>query len=410
MKLILKLAWRSIWRNWRRSLITILAVFFATLLSIAMRGMQIGIYEVNIKNAVEMFSGYLQVQRNGFQDNQTLSRSFKDSDEIKNALKANDHVTGFSPRIYANGLIGRNKGNSFGAAIFGVDPVQELRVSKLHEKIKDGKFLNKDSIYQVVVGYKLLKNLDLEIGDEVVILSSGFDGSTGNYKYRIVGTSRFGNTEMDAMSIFMRLDAAKELLTMNDRYSVYTVSIDDMKNLQETQNELKSAIKDTSLTVLNWEEIMPSLKQSIEFDNVSGIVYLGFLVIIVAFGILNTVVMSITERFREFGVMLALGTKNIKLTIIVFFETIFMTLIGVLAGNIVGYILNYCMMKNPIDLSGDMAEMYEQFGFLPQLHSTVAPEIFISTSISIFVIALLVYIYPAYRLSKLEALKGIRYT
>ncbi len=410
MILLLKLAWRSLWRNSRRSVIAILAVFFATFLTIAMRGLQLGTYEHNIISSIEMFTGYLQVQNREFRDNESLSNSIVLTDSLKQALERTEGIMAFAPRIYTGGLIGRDKGNSQGCSIFGIDPVQEKKVSKIAERVKEGRFLNKDSVYNVVVGYKVLDNIGAKIGDEVVVLSSGYDGSMGNLKFRIVGTSKTGSPEMDGMMVMMHIEAAREMLAMEGRASVLAVKIAGIEQLNSIKSSLRQSVKDSSLAVLDWEELMPEMKQSIDMDNISGIISLGMLIIIVAFGILNTVLMSVTERFREFGIMLALGVKNSYLAVVVFLETMILTFIGLIAGNLFGWIINFYFIKNPVYFSGEFAKMYEEFGFLPAMFSSLDPSIFVSTTLVILIIAVLVFIFPAYRLSKLEALKGIRYT
>ncbi|MCK5740729.1 MAG: FtsX-like permease family protein, partial [Chlorobi bacterium] len=152
------------------------------------------------------------------------------------------------------------------------------------------------------------------------------------------------------------------------------------------------------------------LKQMIDMDDAGGIIMLLILMIIMAFGILNTILMSVTERFKEFGIMLAIGTKKGKLVSIVVFETIFIVLLGLLVGNILAWIANYILYLNPITFTGEIAKMYEDYGFLPILTTTMNPVIFIYTSLSVIVMSALALIYPAFRVLKLEALKGIRYT
>ncbi len=415
MKLILKLAWRNIWRNKRRAIITMLAVMFAVLLTVFMRGMQLGTYAENIKLSVEVLTGYLQVQVDGYLDNPSLRKTFNYDESIKTILKGNPKIKAFAPRIQADGLIGNSK-SSFGAEIFAIDPDVEKSVSKIQTKLKSGKFISNEKPNDIVIGTKLLQNLGAKIGDELVILSSGYDGSTGNMKFRISGTISMGQPDFDRMAVFMNLKTAKELLSMGDRVSSVALNLYNLKDIDEVKSYVNESLKKIKLSnnkhliALDWGELMPEMKQSIEFDNAGGIVYLAILLIIVAFGILNTLTMSITERFKEFGVMIALGTQQIKLVIIVFFETIFISLIGTLAGMIVGFLANYYVMLNPIKFGGEYAKMYKEIGWEPAMYSTVQPDIFINTAISIFLIVLVVYTIPAFKLRKLEALKGIRYT
>ena len=192
MKLLLKLAWRNIWRNKRRSILTILAVIFAAFLTIGQRGIQIGTYDLNIRTAVEIFTGYLQIQKKGFQKNPSLNASFIFDKNLKNILIDNKKITGYSPRVYADGLVSF-KENSTGTVIFGLNPVLEKTTSNIESKVNAGTFFNSDSSNKVVIGYKLLDNLKANIGDTIVVLSQGFDGTLGNLKFIISGTVKTGS-------------------------------------------------------------------------------------------------------------------------------------------------------------------------------------------------------------------------
>ncbi len=409
MSLLIRLAWRNLWRNKRRSIITILAVAFAAMLSIAMRGIQLGTYEVNIRTAVNMFPSYLQIQRIGFQDNPSLQRSFSYDETLVHLIEAQPAVTGHAARLYAQGLVSF-KDNSLGAAIVGIDPKRERRVSELLNRIYAGEFLRSDTTNNIVVGYKLLQNLKSSVGDTVVILTQGFYGSLGNMLFRVSGTVKTGAQEIDASVVFMGLSKAQELVDMGNRISVIAISLRDLDDVTPTKFNLNRGLSNPKLTTLSWEEVMPELKQAIEFDNISGIIFLGILIIIVAFGILNTVLMSVTERFREFGILLSVGMPQVKLVTIVFVEMIFIAVIGSLLGNILAAGINYYIVQNPILLGGDYGALYEEYGFLPRIESTMEPTMFLNVTLSILFIAFASFLYPAYRLWRLEPLKGIRHT
>ena len=224
-----------------------------------------------------------------------------------------------------------------------------------------------------------------------------------------------GSSEFDAMSLFITLDASKELMAMGNRIASIAVSLESIEMLPEVKKDLTSYLAEhkidgKELTVLDWSELMPEMTQSIELDNISGILFLAILIVVVAFGILNTLTMSITERFKEFGIMLAIGTKQSVLLRIVFFETLILTFVGLLIGSLVGFALNYYIFLNPIPMGGEMAELTREFGFEPKIWSSIDSIIFINNALIILVTAMVAFIYPAWKVMKLEALKGIRYT
>ncbi len=407
--MLAKLSWRNIWRNKRRSILTLFAIVFATMVSVAMRGFQKGTYAVNIKYAARLFSGYLQIQKNGFQENPSLRKSFYVTNSLKKILNSTPELLGYAPRITGNGLISF-KNSSQGAFIIGVSPKDEKNTSTFMKRIKEGKFFKSKNSYDIVVGFKLLKNLKAKIGDTVVVLAQGFDGSMGNLKFKIIGTARFGNPQLDGMAVFMGRDAADELLAMYGRVTMIAINLKSLNDIPDAKEYLAQNLPDKSLKVLDWSEVMPDMKQSIELDNIGGILDLAILIIIVAFGILNTVLMSVTERFKEFGISLSIGMPNEKLVLIVLIETGFLALLGILIGDILAYGVNYYFMVNPIHFGAEMKKLYEIYGFLPVMQSTLKFSIFFNSSLIILIASVIAAIYPAYKVYKLEPLKGIRYT
>ncbi|MCZ6775820.1 MAG: ABC transporter permease, partial [Ignavibacteria bacterium] len=201
---MLKLAWRNLWRNRRRTIITILAVSFATLFSIAMRGIQLGTYEDNISFALKLFSGFIQIQAPGFQDNPSLHKTFLFDGPLRSKISSLSEVVGYAPRVYADGLASFRE-NSLGAAIFGVVPLREKTVTDLHTRIQVGRFFSTDTSSEVVLGYKLLKNLKAKLNDEIVILAQGYDGTLGNQRFKIVGTLKTGSADLDGIAVLMGL-------------------------------------------------------------------------------------------------------------------------------------------------------------------------------------------------------------
>jgi len=197
---------------------------------------------------------------------------------------------------------------------------------------------------------------------------------------------------------------------MGNNINMIAIKAKNINNLGEIENKLSTKITDNNLTVLPWNKVNPELQQAIQLDNVSGILFLGILIVIVAFGILNTVLMSVTERFREFGVILSIGMPQRKLTYVVYLETIFLAIIGLVFGNILGYFINYFLILHPIVFGGEIKKLYELYHFLPELRSSLQVSIFTNVSLSIIGISILSCLYPAYKVYKLEPLKGIRQT
>ncbi len=413
--LLIRLAWRSLWRNWRRSIIAMAAVIFAIALSIIQRGMQYGTYAETISTAVRASTGYLQIQKEGYNKSPTLEKSFVMTPAIEKAIEDSHSIDGSSPRIETEALLSYHD-QSLGAMIMGVAPKTEGEVTDFPSKVVQGRFLSVDSsaaesnVAQIVVGDKLLQNLGAQVGDSVVVLAQGFDGMLGNMFARIVGTFRTGSTEFDRMGVFMNIHSLQDFLNMGNRINAIAISVRDPNDIQRLSEKLSRTLKTRGLVALPWQDLLPQLKQMIELDDSSGVLYIIILLFVVGFGILNTVLMSITERFREYGVMLSLGMSQEKLVLAVALEVFFMLVIGFIVGNGIGVAVNYYWVHHPIVIGGDMAKLYQEYGFAPVFVSSLSFKVFLDSTLTILGISVVAAVYPLWRVLRLEPLKGIRYT
>ena len=409
MNLLFRIAWRNIIRNKRRSLLTLAAIIFAAVTGIAMRGIQLGTYALNIKSAVELFSGYIQIQKKGYLDNPKLDAVFVPDNNIIYAIKNTAGISGYTERINAEGLISCGE-IARGVVILGIEPSKEKDVTTFTKNIKEGKFFDNDSSNEIVLGEQLMKNLRAEPGDTIVLLAQDFYGVLDNRKFVISGAVTFGMREAESSIVFMGLSTAQSFLSMDDKINLIVLKAADIYSLNKVKKNLAGKINKDNLDILLWDKINPEIHSAIQLDNISGILFLGILIVIVAFGILNTVLMSVTERFREFGVVLSIGMPQLKLVGLVFIETFIISIIGIILGNIIGYGVNNYFIAHPVIFGGELKQLYEIYHFLPEMRSSLEPSIFYNISLSIFFISVLSSIYPAYKVYKLEPLKGIRHT
>jgi putative ABC transport system permease protein len=412
MHLLATLGWRNLWRNRRRSLLTISAIAFSTFLTVVFRGIAIGTWDNNVRQTVEMMSGYLQIQKTGYQESPSLQKSIPYPGRIAEVIGAVPEVTAASPRIMADGLMSFRR-NAAGAAIFGIDPASERRVSRFHDRVRKGRMIAEGSLDEVVVAATLLENLKAAIGDTVVLLSQGYDGVLGNQRFRIVGVLKMGNPDFDAVMVLMDIRAAQQLLAMEGRANAVAITVMGLENVEPVREKLVASLVargDTNVSVLSWDEVIPELKQAMEFDIVNDNIFFGIIIIVVAFGILNTVLMSVTERFREFGVSMAMGMRANVLVRLVMLETMFLTFVGAVIGAIPGYIISIVLAFHPITFGGQLATFYEDYGFLPQVLGTTSIAVPLDVLLVILGIGFLACLYPARRVAKLEPLGGIRYT
>ena len=415
MKLLVNIAWRSLWRNHRRSILVIAAITFAASLTMVKMNVDNGTIMEAIEDAARLSTGFIQIQKPGYVDNPTLQKSFTFSPALRNMISKNLLITGSSPRIQADGLLSY-KEHSIGTMILGISPASEKTITDFQNKVSAGHFLSSDTTKyagapEIVVGYRLLQNLKAKVGDSVVVLCQGFDGVLSNMFAMIVGTFRTGSDEFDRMGAFMNLTDLQPFLSMDGRVNVIAISVGKMQDVPEVSAKLNSILKPTGLVAVPWQTLMPQMEQTYEFKQSGDIVFMMILLVVVGFGILNAVLMSVTERFREYGVNLALGMRQEKLAVTVAIETFFMIMIGIFVGNLAGVGISYYLSIHPILVGGNLAKIYEQYGFnVPTITSYVSLRTSIIASSAILVISFASTFYPLWRVLRLEPLKGIRYT
>jgi len=413
--MLFRIAWRSLRRNRRRTLLVVAAIAFAGSLTITKMSVDYGTLSEGISEAARLSTGFIQIQKPGYIDNPSLEKNFSLSPAITHAIDRIPGVSGSSPRVQADGLLS-HKEHSIGAMVMGVSPKTEGEITDFALKVSTGRFLSADSsahdsMPEIVVGYRLLKNLKASVGDSVVLLCQGYDGVLSNMFVRIIGAFMTGSDEFDRMGAFMNIKELQSFLSMDGRVNAVAISVRNIEDVPEVTRQLESSLKPLGLVAVPWQTLMPQMKQTLEFKQSGDLVFMGILLLVVGFGILNAVLMSITERFREYGVVLALGMRPGKLAATVAIESLLMLIIGLVLGDLAGFGASYYFHVHPIVVGGNLADLYRQYGFnVPIITSSMTSGIFVLASICILSISFISTLYPLWRVLRLEPLKGIRYT
>jgi ABC-type lipoprotein release transport system permease subunit len=380
-------------------------VFFAVLLALVMRSMQEGSYDYMIDASVSMYTGYIQVHKDEYWDKRSIDKSMEVSDEVVKELQAIENVTLITPRLESFSLISYGNATKV-ASIIGIDPEQENSMTRLKEKLIKGKYLTKKS-NGLLLSEGLTELLKVDVGDSVVIYGQGYHGVTAADRVPIEGIVKFKLPDLNKMMVYLSMNYAQWLYSAPDRITTLSIMINHIDNQQIVYNKVTEMF-DEQYEVMSWAEMMPELVQSIEIDNAGGIIMLGILYVIIGFGIFGTVMMMTAERTKEFGILISIGMKKGRLAFISFLESLFLTFIGVAAGVIVSIPLLYYFFKNPIELTGEMAEMILSYGLEPILPFRFAPNIFIDQFLTVFVIALISISYPLLFIRRLKPVEAMR--
>jgi ABC-type lipoprotein release transport system permease subunit len=409
-----KIAWRNIWRNPRRTILTILAIVFACVLLIFMLSFQFGSYETMINASVKIHTGHLQIQARDYQDNQEIRYVISNPQPVRQVLNELPEVLAHTPRARAFALVS-SRDRSYGVMVEGIDPVAEARVSTLKSIIRQGHYLDSgspsDGLYHALIGHLLARNLKVGIGDELTVLGQGRDGSIAATVLRVRGIYNSGMDAFDRSAIQIRLDAFQEVFAMGPAVHEIVVVGRHLTDVADIKAALVRSINgiesDRPLTVLDWVALMPGLKQAISMDLVSGAIFYLILIMVVAFSILNTFLMAILERTYEFGVMMAMGAKPGRLTRLVLMESVGMTLVGVVTGVLLGCLVTSYFMHHGINLSGS-SEILRQFGIPGRLFPRLTLISITAGPLAVFMITLLAALYPALKIKRLQPVEAIR--
>jgi len=410
MSIDIKMAWRNIWRNPRRTILTISAVAFASTLLVFMLSFQLGSYGTMINASVRIHTGHLQVQAKGYQDTKNVRLVVPDPVSIGGILDEVPEVDDYTFRANAFSLAS-SKDRTYGIMVIGIDPMKEARVSTLKKLVRQGDFLSEGDTNQALVGELLAKNLQVGLGDELTILGQGRDGSIAATVVRVKGIYKSGMDEFDRSSIHIPLKIFQDVYSMGGAvHEVVAIglSLKDVSVMKKaTQVALRKLDQKHPLVALDWDEIMPGLLQAIKMDLVSGIIFWFILIVVVAFSILNTFLMAIFERTREFGVLMAIGTAPRRLTKLLLIESTVITIIGIGIGIIAGCLLTWYFQVHGLDLGGT-SELMSQYGISGRMY----PQLSLITALSgpgaVLIITFLAALYPAFKVRRLHPVEAMR--
>jgi ABC-type lipoprotein release transport system permease subunit len=397
------MAWRNIWRNPRRTLLTVGAITFASVLLVFMLSFQFGSYETMINTAVKISTGHLQVQAEKYQEKKSIRWVIPQPQAVAKVVDQIPQVAAYTFRAQAFALVS-SEDRTYGVVVTGIDPQKEASVSRLKKLVRDGTFLAAGDNHQAVVGKLLAKNLRVTIGDELTLLGQGRDGSIAATVVQLKGIFSSGIDEFDRAAMHIPLNTFRDTFSMDQAVHEIVVIGRSLSDVPAIKAQLSAALDGTGgakkFKTLDWQELMPGLRQAIEMDLISGLIFYGLLIIVVAFSILNTFLMAIFERTKEFGVMMAIGTTPRRLTKILLIESITITLIGTLAGICIGIGITYYFQINGIDFSGG-SELLSQFGITGRMYPKLS---FLSVSIGPFMVLLITFfaaLYPALKVRRL---------
>ena len=465
------LAWRNLWRNRRRTLITSASIFFAVFFALVMRSLQLGSYDHMYKNAIESYTGYIQVQQKDFWDEKIVDNTFHYDQNLEQQILGDANVEAAIPRFESFALAS-NGPQTKGVLVMGVDPNKEKYLSKVLErmvvyrlspeaisqieqnasipdKVKELLPLFENNAYTnaarlqldlgisdkdapalmpaieeycrfengqihmgesgVWVGHKLSQYLELGIGDTIVLISQGYHATTAAGKYEIKGIVKLPLPDIDNKIVYLPLDICQGLFNAEGNLTSLALAVNDNgdKAIAETLERIQVLLPDDQ-KVMEWREMNDVMVSQMEADNKSGMIMLGILYLVIAFGVFGTVLMLTAERRREFGVLVAIGMQKKKLASIMTQEMILIGLIGILAGALVASVLILYGVDHPLIFKGEMAKMFEDYGFEPKMAFWPIDTYYIWQMVIVGFMVLISIGYPIRKIFGMKVVNALR--
>lgn len=397
------LAWRNIWRNPRRTFVILMAVIIGVWSMIFLGALMRGMESEMLRNAISTLTGSIQIHHRDYLDDPVVNNSLNDMGRLDTVL---DKILGkdspWAKRVRVNAVVS-NARHSGGVTLVGIEPEKEKAVSFIAKAVAQGRYLVKDDKNKILVGRAFLKKFNTKIGNKLILMSQGTDNEIASKAFRIVGVFRAESEAVEKLFAFVPLSQAAGMLKMGDSISEISILLPklDISGKKEAllAKKLVDAIDDKTIEVETWQDLLPMMKA---YLTMSGFfLYIWYFVVFVAmgFGIVNTTLMAIFERMREFGLMKALGMRPFQVIIGVITESFFLLVLGIAVGTGVGFLSVAVIARNGIDLSA-LAAGAEMWGIPRKLYPEIWAQDVVVAGLVVLVLGILVSLYPAVKAAR----------
>ncbi len=366
--------------------------------------MEKGAYDRMIDTMVRYSTGYLQIQDVMYEEEPSIDHSVHFDHEMEALLKNfDDQIEFYVPRIQNFALVAAEN-ISRAAMVAGIDPVLENKLSDLAEDVVAGNYLTTDD-EGVMIAEGLANILRASIGDTLVLLGQGFHGATAAGMFPVSGIIDLKVPELNNNTIYMSLKQAQWFFMADDQLTSIIIMPQNPSQTNALVQAIGEKLDPEWHRVLTWEELLADLLKLMQFDMAGTYLLMFILYVVIAFGLFGTIITMMIERQKEFALLFALGMKRSKLAAMCFFESLMISIAGVIAGIATAIPVVTYFVYNPIRLSGSMAEVMEDYGFEPLLPFSSSPEIFYSQALIVLLLAFVIGLYPMYKAYKLKVIK-----
>ena len=402
--MMLKIAFRNIFRQKRRTVLTALAMIVGFTLSSVFIGWSDGAYSDIISMFTRNRIGHIQVHHTGYLDKPSLYDVIDSYESIGEKIAGVEGVEAWTPRIYSAGL-GSVGDKTMGVQIIGVDVGREVRATRFDQKITSGAIFSETAAREAILSVGLARILKADVGGKIVLVTQGTDGAIANDLYTIIGIAESGDKATDRMACYLHIDDAQDLLVLDGRVHEIAVLVEVLDRVPKITAAIEIQIDDTTLEVSPWQVVAKSFYRAMQADRQGDLIGRMIIMLIVAIGVLNTVLMSVLERTREYGVLKAMGTKPRQIFGVVVIEVAFIALGSIVIGALFGASLNYLLSIYGISLPQE----FSYGGIVFQtMYAAVTVRSLAIPAVTVLVSAILVSLFPAIRAARIAPAAAMR--
>lgn len=402
----LKLAWRNIFRNARRSVITVTAIAVGLAALIFLWAFVDGVNDQMAENSTRYLAGHLQIHRSGYHEERTLDLLLEQSGDTVRRLRAQPHVLAVTQRLEGSALLSLGD-KSRGVMVVGVDPDQETQVTTLTQAVRAGRYLRAADGNAILLGASAAAALKAQVGSEVVLVTQAADGSVGAGRYRVEGIFNTKLDMLDGNYVFLPLAAAQELYAAGSAVTAVVARLDSRHATDAVVGAMLRQMG-AGQEILGWQKLLPTVVQSTEFHEIVAYILLLILFVVVAVGITNTVLMAVMERTREFGVIMALGTRQTQVMRLVLYEACLLGLAGLMIGGVIGLSATQYYAVTGINLERYSLALEAMPGLTGIVFPLPRADRTLILSLAVFTTAVIAAFYPAWKTARLRPVDAIR--
>ncbi len=401
---VLKMAFRNILRQKRRTVFTALSIIGGFTLAVIFIGWADGSYNGIIDRFTRTRLGHIQIHEKTYLARPSLYKTVADVPRVGAVLDGTKAVESWAPRVYSAGLAGDGD-KSAGVQIIGLDPEREVRTTHFERTIVRGRFFSGVAAREAVLGRVLAEILQAKLGDEIVLLSQGADGSIAEDQFVLVGVASSGDEMTDRTAYYLPLVTAQDYLVLDAKVHEIAVVVARLGRVQSVARAVTARLDDPSLAVEPWQVFARSFYNAMKADKAGMWVMLLVIVIIVAVGVLNTVLMSVLERRREYGLLKAIGTRPGRIVRLIVLEVLLLSFVSMAAGAVLGLGANSFLARHGIRFSSGLT--YGGMVF-DTMNSEINARSFLIPAVTVIAAALLVGFFPALKAARTDPARTMR--